>query len=209
MRGPRGPLGELRGQEGRGLGGAKFPAGAIPEAAAKGQGRPRGDPLSPRPALSCCGFWEPVSRSRGSARGGATAGAGTGPPSRRGDDQWGSGPARLGRDSARRAAHSGLARDSGRQAHGADRGTARLVPAPAARECEGWPPMLRRRGGRRNLRTPGRGEGEGRSVKSQVGIGVRRTQTAEATSSRRAFACGTQVIESPRQRPRARLENPP
>lgn len=161
--GPRRPLGELsrRGQQGRGLGGAKFPAGAVAVAAAKGQGQPRGDPLSPRPALSCCGFWAPVSHSRRSAGGGATAGAGTGPPSRRGDDQWGSGPARLGRDSARRTAHFGLPRDSGRPAHGADRGTARLVPAPAAWECEGWPSMLRRRGGRRNLRTRGLGEGRG------------------------------------------------
>eukprot|EP00073_Rattus_norvegicus_P041247 XP_008770457.1 PREDICTED: uncharacterized protein LOC102552068 [Rattus norvegicus] len=145
--GPRGPLGELprRGQEGRGLGGAKFPVGAVAAAAAKGQGPPRGGRMSLRPALSCCGFWAPVSRSRQSARGGATAGAGTGPPSRRGDDQWGSGPARLCRDPARRAAHSGLARDSGRRARGAGRGTARLLPAPAAWECEGWPSMLRRR----------------------------------------------------------------
>lgn len=127
VRGPRGALGELRGQEGRGLGGAKFPAGAVAAAAAKGQGRWRGNRLSPRPVLSCCGFWAPVSRSRRSARGGATAGAGTRPPSRRGDNQWGSGPARLGRDSARRAAHSGLVRDSGRRARGAGRGRARLV----------------------------------------------------------------------------------
>lgn len=69
-------MGELRGLEGRGLGGAKFPAGAVAAAAAQGQGQPRGDRLSPRPAFWCCGFWTPVSRSRRSARGGATAGAG-------------------------------------------------------------------------------------------------------------------------------------
>lgn len=101
----------------------------------------------------------------------------------------------------------------GAGARGAGRETARLIPAPAARECEGWPSMLRRPGGRCNLRMRGRGEEEGEesSVKGWVEIlGFRGAPTAEATSSGRPFAGGAQVTESPRQpRPLALLENPP
>lgn len=210
--GPRGPLGELsrRGQEGRGLGGAKFPAGAVAAAAAKGQGRPRGDRLSPRPALSCCGFWAPVSRSRLYACGGATAGArpdrppaevmANGDPGRRGwAETQPDAPPTLGWLGIRGARCVGLAGDSASGPRARGSGVRRLAFDAAEARWATQP------------QDSGLWGGGGSSVKGRVGIvGFRGAQTAEATLLRRAFACGAQVTESPRQpRPRALLENPP
>lgn len=188
--GPRGALGELSrcGQEGRRLHGAKFPAGAAGAAVAKGQGQPRVDPPSPRPVLACCCLWAPVSRSRRSARGGATAGARARPPSRRvttNEEQGWPGWAETPRGAP---PSSGLVRDWGLLELGDGRGTARLIPAPSARECEGCPSVPRRkRGGPRNLRMRGCREGEGSGGKGRVGIvgfgGARgQAQTAEPAS---------------------------
>lgn len=152
----------------------------------------------------------PICPRRGNGR------CGAGPPSRRGEDQWGAGPARLGRDSAPRAALSGLAQNPGRRARGAGGRKALRSPTPVARECEGWL-ALDAVGAKWATQPPDAGRwGGGGEECQRAGLepwgseerGDQRRPQGQPRR-RRAFACGAQDTESPRRRPRpcALLEN--